>query len=444
MKGAQRVLHNLPEHLEFFLVRWTEAMRDAGYLELTTAKREDCILSFRYFIEPMLGVLAGKQEEPTFPELIRHAEWCRDLLGTAWRHHFRGVTPEMFVGCFKTLVHSVADILPRIAAPDTDRLAALRTMQRFADAFETVLVAEWSAQSRREADARFEESNRLLTLEKNKYENILASISDLVFVVAGDGAVLEANLAAHEVFGDRLARNLPAWKTLDLEGGSMDEVLRYYPPEQHHEVHAPEPGGNPGPGRYYDLKIIPLSRVSLASSGYILVLNDITAHVRQRSVLEQVVDERTAALLAEKEQLEEMNITLRHVMAAVEKERENDRRAIAHTVETVLAPALARVRREKQADVRKGYLDVLEDQLLTLAPGAGPDGDARLLKLTSMEMKVCRFIRAGSSTKDIAESLNLSPGTVQTHRKSIRRKLGIAGSDVNLYTFLQSSGAPAS
>ncbi|MEG6552665.1 LuxR C-terminal-related transcriptional regulator, partial [Desulfocurvibacter africanus] len=240
-----------------------------------------------------------------------------------------------------------------------------------------------------------------------------------------------------------LAGGLAVWDALGLEGGSMAEVLRYYPSEQAHEIHAPESGPQ-GEERYFELKIIPLSLVSLASRGYILVLNDITAHVRQRDRLEQVVAERTEALRAEKTQLQEMNITLRHVMSSVEKERESDRHAIAHIVETVLLPALERVRRESAAEVRKGYLDILGDQLVKLAPGVGPDGDARLLKLTPMEMKICRFIRAGSSSKDIAEAMNLSSGTIQTHRKNIRKKLALQGQDINLYTYLQSLAPSAS
>jgi DNA-binding CsgD family transcriptional regulator len=38
-----------------------------------------------------------------------------------------------------------------------------------------------------------------------------------------------------------------------------------------------------------------------------------------------------------------------------------------------------------------------------------------------MEMKVCNFIQAGAISKEIAEALNLSVVTIQTHRRSIRR-----------------------
>ncbi|HKJ65137.1 MAG TPA: helix-turn-helix transcriptional regulator, partial [Desulfopila sp.] len=59
-----------------------------------------------------------------------------------------------------------------------------------------------------------------------------------------------------------------------------------------------------------------------------------------------------------------------------------------------------------------------------------------LLSLTPAEMKVCQFIQTGASSKEMAASLNLSAETIQTHRKHIRKKLGLTR-DVNLYRYLQ-------
>ncbi|MFW2365664.1 MAG: helix-turn-helix transcriptional regulator, partial [Desulforhopalus sp.] len=44
--------------------------------------------------------------------------------------------------------------------------------------------------------------------------------------------------------------------------------------------------------------------------------------------------------------------------------------------------------------------------------------------------------QAGSTSKDIADGLAISIETVQTHRKNIRRKLGLSGKDVNLFAYL--------
>lgn len=428
---SHALILRLPGLVEDFLPRWTRHMRRAGYLDHTTAKREDCILSYRWFVEPLVEIVSAMPEPPDFPALLRDdTQWAARLMQTAERHRFRGVTAGMYLGCFKTLVHSIEEMLDEQDAPEADKHQAKNVIRCFADAYETQLVECWTAMSQREASDRLDESNRLLTLEKCKYENILASISDSVLVVDDQGSILEANGSAERLFSDFSPAGKRLWEVLALEGRSMEELLRYYPPQEAHEISAFDER------MFFELKIVPLNLVSLASHGYIVVLVDITGHVRQRAVLEQTVHERTEALRREKAQLEELNITLKHVMNSIEKDREDYRNGISMTVHSVLLPALGRVRAEPSQETRKAYLDILEDQLARLAPGGGPGRDARLLRLTPTEMRVCRFIQAGSTSKDIAEALNLSVETVLTHRKNIRRKLKLQGQDVNLYTYL--------
>lgn len=420
--------------MDDFLKNWAENMDRAGYLEHTTAKVEDCILSYRWFIEPVIEGLRTT-DDADFADLVHDSGWAEKLIETSRRHRKRGVTAEMFVGCFKTLLHAVESIILDSNVPAAVKLQALNRLRKFADAYVTVLVGDWTSISEREARDSLDESNRLLTFEKCKYENILASISDLVLVADEQGHIIEANKSAADLFGVSLPEGEPVWNILELEGASMDEVVRYYPFEQSHEISLSHDE------RFFELKIVPLSRVSLASKGFILVLNDITGHVMQRSVLEQTVSERTEALQKEKVQLEEMVITLKHVMQTAEHDREEQAGAVGRAVREMLLPTLERIRGQNASHVQKSYLDLLEDQLLKLAPGDGEGNDARLMKLTPTEMRVCRFIQAGSSSKDIADSLNLSVGTVNTHRKNIRKKLGLQGRDVNLFTFLQSPPA---
>ncbi len=49
------------------------------------------------------------------------------------------------------------------------------------------------------------------------------------------------------------------------------------------------------------------------------------------------------------------------------------------------------------------------------------------LKLSNREMEVIRLIKAGLKTKEIAEKLNISFYTAETHRKNIKLKVGVKG-----------------
>lgn len=57
--------------------------------------------------------------------------------------------------------------------------------------------------------------------------------------------------------------------------------------------------------------------------------------------------------------------------------------------------------------------------------------------LTATEIRVCILIRLNLSSKQIADTLSLSPLTIKTHRANIRRKLGLSG-EGNLTSFLMS------
>jgi DNA-binding CsgD family transcriptional regulator len=159
--------------------------------------------------------------------------------------------------------------------------------------------------------------------------------------------------------------------------------------------------------------------------------------VRHRVTLERRVRERTAELEQKTARLEEMNITLRNVLASIESERKEYRHSVAHAVEGALLPTLRQIQNADDPIVRRGFAGLLSDQLIRLCEGSDSGVDARLLSLTATEMKVCQFIQSGSRTKDIAETLNLSVETVQSHRKSIRRKLALSGKEVNLFAYLK-------
>jgi DNA-binding NarL/FixJ family response regulator len=52
-------------------------------------------------------------------------------------------------------------------------------------------------------------------------------------------------------------------------------------------------------------------------------------------------------------------------------------------------------------------------------------------------MKVATLIKDGKTTPQIATTLFVSQDTVKTHRRSIRRKLGLRNASINLKNYLR-------
>ena len=142
------------------------------------------------------------------------------------------------------------------------------------------------------------------------------------------------------------------------------------------------------------------------------------------------------SLAQEKAQRREMYITLRNVMNSIEKEKTGQDKLIAHKIETMLFPALDKVRKEPSKDMQNTYLDIIREHLLGLTKTFPRDLDIGFIRLTRSEMKICHYLQAGYSSKEIADTLNISIETIQTHRRNIRKKLGLHGRKTSLYSFL--------
>jgi DNA-binding NarL/FixJ family response regulator len=59
--------------------------------------------------------------------------------------------------------------------------------------------------------------------------------------------------------------------------------------------------------------------------------------------------------------------------------------------------------------------------------------------LTSRELRIISMIRQGMTNDEIAEQLYIAPTTVKTHRRNIRKKLGLAGAKNRLQAYFQTS-----
>jgi len=71
-----------------------------------------------------------------------------------------------------------------------------------------------------------------------------------------------------------------------------------------------------------------------------------------------------------------------------------------------------------------------EQHFPQVAPSKGAHADdlfLKKLKLSAREIEVLKLVKAGLKTKEIADKLNISFYTAETHRKNIKLKIGIEG-----------------
>ena len=181
-----------------------------------------------------------------------------------------------------------------------------------------------------------------------------------------------------------------------------------------------------------------------AEDGKINHLLAIQHDVTERERIHQSLAVFKDKLLQKNVELENKNIeltnknkALHELLQQIEREKQKVKEDIALNLEEVVLPMIAKVKRKGHVTGEQ-YLTVLENNLQNLSCTLGRSLRSKHLNLSPREVEIANMIRQGLSTKIIAEILNITARTIETHRNSIRQKLGIQNSKTNLSTYLQS------
>ncbi|WPD23019.1 MAG: response regulator [Candidatus Electrothrix scaldis] len=150
------------------------------------------------------------------------------------------------------------------------------------------------------------------------------------------------------------------------------------------------------------------------------------------------VKTRTEELEEKNRELQETNVVLKRLLHEIEEEKLEIARIVQTNIERLILPDLDRLT-EAPAKQRYQIRDTIQTNLKDISCPVTGENTTMYTLLTPSEFRILNLIRQGRSTKEIAETLNISPQTVATHRKNIRKKLKISGKKINLTSFISTS-----
>lgn len=269
-------------------------------------------------------------------------------------------------------------------------------------------------------------SERTEALRKSEklFRSLFTSAGEGIILVDKSLKIMQVNEKGADMFGRKVSELEGQNCVKIIHPDSIDSLLAASAIEEGDVWHG-EVNGITGSGDAFPASIT-VNKFHMGGENVLhLIVRNIT---QQKSMEEYLRQEKTKA--------EEMNVTLRNVMKAIDKEKEELELGIAQKITTSIIPSLQKLASEENKEVRNMYMNILRDQLAGLSRSAGAINNEDMMKLTKSEIQVCQMIQAGSSSKDIADTMNISFETVQTHRKNIRKKLGLSGKDVNLFAYL--------
>lgn len=168
--------------------------------------------------------------------------------------------------------------------------------------------------------------------------------------------------------------------------------------------------------------------------GIVSVIHDIT----QRKRTEKALRERDEALRAKASQLQEVNTTLKVLLKKRDEDKVIFQKQVMASINSLILPCVDTLRKTNLSDKQKKCVEMIDESINEIVSPFAQQVGLPLTGLTPTEIRVANLIRQGKKTKEIATLLDLSPRTIDSHRRSIRKKLGISKKNENLRSHLLS------
>jgi PAS domain S-box-containing protein len=285
-------------------------------------------------------------------------------------------------------------------------------------------------------EAAVRRARRLAEEALQRQAQIIDQIHDSVVSTDLDGNVTSWNKGAERIFGytagEALGKHISFVYPEDQHQFLEQEVIRPLKKKGEHEVEA-RMRRKSGEDLYANLSLSLLRSKDGSVVGMIGYSLDITERRRAEEMLRQT----TSQLEIEREALERKNVALREILDQIDAEKNAVKKQIATNVEQAIIPTLLRLK-ESSHSSQSRIFEMLERDLKEIASPFLDTLKTSYAKLSPRELEVCRLVKSGMTSKEIAEALNLSVMTVHKYRELIRKKLGLVNNEVNLQTYLQS------
>jgi len=278
-------------------------------------------------------------------------------------------------------------------------------------------------------------TERDLQKAHERLEATLDTLPDLFFLVDKKGKILDFRAPQPEMLAlhpeDFLGKTVN--ETLPREAAAiiMNSIKRASQKGKHfgsiYSLKLPEGTG------WFELSIAVQGNPRRKDCTFVALVRNIT----ERKKNEDKLREQAEQLKEERKALSDKNIALKQILEQISTQRQEIQAKLYSDFETSVLPLLARLKK-RIANTHAGDVDSIVSTIEAVLARDSDDYRRKYARLSSRESEICDYIRDGLSTKEIAELLSISELTIAKHREKIRRKLGLAGRNISLATYLRS------
>ncbi len=142
-----------------------------------------------------------------------------------------------------------------------------------------------------------------------------------------------------------------------------------------------------------------------------------------REHLEKLVAERTAELGKKNRDLEELSTALKVLLRKREEDRKHMEESLVFNIRHLLNPLLEEMKREQPNGRNRFLVNIMESRLNEILSPLVTN--MKQFNLTPKEILVAAMVKDGKTSKAIAEIIGVEASSIDSHRNSIRKKLGL-------------------
>lgn len=153
---------------------------------------------------------------------------------------------------------------------------------------------------------------------------------------------------------------------------------------------------------------------------------------------EEKIRQHEAELQMKARSLEEANTALKVLLKQRDLDKHELEEKVVSNVRQLVSPYIEKMAATRLDARQRAFLEIIETHLNDIISPFLQKMSSLNMILTPQEIQVASMVKAGRSTKEIADVLGVTTNAIEFHRKNIRKKLGLSHRKTNLRSYLLS------
>ena len=177
-------------------------------------------------------------------------------------------------------------------------------------------------------------------------------------------------------------------------------------------------------------------KVEERTSELVIANEMLEKEIKGRIQTELALIERGKELENKTHELEEVNAALKVLLKHRDEDKKDFEEKVVANVKKLVLPYVEKLKNSRLNVRQMVYLNIIKSNLEDIITPFLHQLSSKYSDLTPSEIQVAGLVKEGKTTKEIAELLNSSTGTIDFHRNNLRKKLGLRNTKTNLRSFL--------